>query len=59
MPGRQRDGGNGPAGNDNNNSNERRGRGDRRVGLPGGRRRLLDHRGVAEADADAAIADAF
>ena len=31
MPGRQRDGGNGPAGNDNNNnSNERRGRGDRR-----------------------------
>ena len=23
MPGRQRDGGNGPAGNDNNNSNER------------------------------------
>ncbi|RPA61169.1 30S ribosomal protein S5 [Gordonia oryzae] len=41
MPGRQRDGGNGPAGNDNNNAsgdrNDRRGGRDRRGGDRGGR----------------------
>ena len=42
MPGRQRDGGNGPAGNDNNNNagndrNDRRGGRDRRGGERGGR----------------------
>lgn len=42
MPGRQRDGGNGPAGNDNNNNasgdrNDRRGGRDRRGGDRGGR----------------------
>ena len=41
MPGRQRDGGNGPAGNNNSNDQrgERRGRGDRRDGRGGGRER--------------------
>ena len=45
MPGRQRDGGNGPAGNNNSNDNrgERRGRGDRRDNRGGREREEKNH----------------